>query len=56
MSSLDWSDFNKKRKPTRRQVSLYRRWKRYLSHSRLCPEEQEARARRFAELGERPPV
>jgi hypothetical protein len=56
MSRLDWSDFNKKRKPTRRQVALYRRWKKYLSHSRLCLDEQESRARQFAERNERPPV
>jgi hypothetical protein len=47
---LDWSAHKPKlRKPTYRQVGLYKGWRKYLRNSRLDPEEQHYRAAQMAE-------
>jgi hypothetical protein len=46
---IDWSDLSPARKPTAREVGLYRRWRVYLKDSKLTVEEQHKRACEFAE-------
>lgn len=36
------------RPPTKKELRLYRKWKKYLSDSRLSKSEIETRARRYA--------
>lgn len=49
MSNLDWSKVAPRREPTKKQVKLYRGWKKYLSNSRLDIETIERRAKHHAE-------
>jgi len=45
MDDIDFSDMApKKRKPTRKERALYKRWRKYLSDSRLSIDEQHRRA------------
>lgn len=45
MSEIDFSDMApKKRKPTRKERARYKRWRKYLSDSKLTIDEQHRRA------------
>lgn len=52
---IDWSSVERKRQPTRREVSLYRQWKKYLTDSKLSPTEIDSRAKAFAEQKKKVP-
>lgn len=54
--TIDWSSIDKKRPPTRKELASYRKWRKYLSDSRLSPEEVDSRAKHFAELGKKCPI
>lgn len=55
MSFLDFSDFApEKRKPTKKEVGRYKRWRKYLRYSKLTPKEQHLRAVEFTEQGRDP--
>jgi len=45
---IDWSSVDRKRQPTRKEKASYRNWKKYLSDSKLSPEEINSRAKAFA--------
>lgn len=47
--ALDWSKVAPPRQPTKKQIKLYRGWKRYLKNSRLHDDEVEERAKHHAE-------
>lgn len=55
MSKIDFSDMEpRRRKPTRKERARYKRWRKYLADSKLCPEEQRRRAEAFTIQGREP--
>lgn len=54
MTSIDFEKLRKKRQPTRKEAARYRRWVKYLSDSKLSPDEVHKRAACFAARGEVP--
>lgn len=53
MSKLDWSQVA--RKPTKKQVALYRQWVAYLRDSKLSEASIQERAKAAAEEGRKVP-
>jgi hypothetical protein len=49
VADIDWPKWPRdgKQQPTKRQASLYRRWREYLYDSKLTPGEQHRRAAAF---------
>ncbi len=55
MSNIDFSDMApKKRKPTRKERALYKRWRKYLCNSKLTIDEQHRRAAAFTSQRKEP--
>jgi hypothetical protein len=55
MSNLDWSQVDRVRKPSKKQIALYRQWVKYLSDSKLSEASIQERAKAFAEQGQKVP-
>jgi hypothetical protein len=53
-AQIDFSNLQPKRQPTRKEQSLYRRWVRYLTDSKLSTEEIHRRAAAFTAAGHKP--
>lgn len=49
---IDWSEVY--RKPTKKEVTLYKKWRKALSNSRLTKQEQHNRACYFTERLQEP--
>lgn len=52
---IDFSPYQNVRKPTKKELSNYRNWVKYLSDSKLTSEEVHKRAASFASRGSKCP-